>query len=988
MVKQAEKKLELKKIEKELQRKWEEERILERIDKAREGKELFYFLDGPPYASGAIHLGTGWNKIIKDAALRYLTLRGYNVRKQPGWDCHGLPIEVKVETQLGITTKKEIEEKIGVENFVKACKSWAEKHIKIMTSQFKRLGVLMHWDKPYKTLNDAYMDAAWRTVKKAHEKGLLTKSLRVITFCPRCETALAEHEINYDELEDPSIYVKFPLKDRENEFLLIWTTTPWTLIGNLAVMVNESYDYVKAMTKEGMLIIAKELAYILKEKLGLDYEIIEEFKGSKLEGLRYIPPLDGLLSLNLKNKNNAYYVILSDSVTLEEGTGLVHSAPGHGPEDFEACSRYGIEALCPVDESGRFTKEAGVFAGLVAKKDDRKIIEELKKRGLLLKEERIKHRYGFCWRCATPILYRAASQWFIKVTELKEKMLEEIERATWIPSWAGSARFRDWIRNAKDWCISRQRYWGIPMPIWVCKNCGNVIVIGSKKELEERSGKKVKELHRPYVDEIYLTCEKCGGKANRVSEVLDVWFDSGVAPWASLKGDKKEGEIKKSKNYRADLIIEGHDQTRGWFYSLLICGLLTINEIPYKKVVMHGFTLDESGEKMSKSRGNIITPEEVIEKYGADILRFYVLYANKPWEDLKFSYKELQSVARMFNILWNSVVFASMYMALDNFSFEKNKDAGKYYALEDKFIISKLNSLIKEVEKAFNDFEFYRATRAIYNFITEDLSRFYIPLIRPKTWIESETGEKLASYHALYRVFRALSIAISPIAPHIAEKIYLTFDGEKESISLENWQSYDESEISVELENAINNARKIIEEGLSLREDANIKRRWPIAKAIFIAKNKSDAKMVKEAKKIIKNMLNAKEVLILNEKEAGSENFKTMLEKIKKAERDFELGKIIFDLSESDELKAERLAREIVRRVQSMRKELNLEVEDFIFVNVQSKNKNIEKYIKMEEVYIKRETRAREININKENYKFKKAWKIGEEEILISIEKR
>ena len=753
-------------------------------------------------------------------------------------------------------------------------------------------------------------------------------------------------------------------------------------------MVNSEYDYVKAKTEEGMLIIAKELAYILKEKLNLDYEIIEEMKGKELEGLRYIPPLEGLINLNLKNKDNAYYVILSDSVTLEEGTGLVHSAPGHGPEDFEACNRYGIEALCPVDESGRFTEEAGAFAGLIAKKDDRKIIEELKKKKLLLKEEKIKHRYGFCWRCATPILYRAASQWFIKVTELKERMLEEIEKAIWIPSWAGSARFKDWISNAKDWCISRQRYWGIPLPIWLCENCGNVIVVGSKEELEEKSGAKVKELHRPYVDNVYIKCEKCSSRAKRVSEVLDVWFDSGVAPWASLEGDEKAEEIRKKKNYRADLIIEGHDQTRGWFYSLLICGLLSIDEIPYKKVVMHGFTLDEFGEKMSKSKGNVITPEEVIEKYGADILRFYVLYANKPWEDLKFSYKELEVIAKMFNILWNSVVFASMYMALDNFSFEENRDASRYYAPEDKFIISKLNSLIKEVEKAFDEFEFYRATRAIYDFITEELSRFYIPLIRPKTWIESESREKLASYHALYRVFRVLSLLLSPIAPHMAEKIYSIFDGEKESIALENWQSYSESEIDKELESAIERAKQIIEEALSLREHENLKRRWPIARAIFIAENERDKKKLVKAEEIIKSMINAKELLILSREEAESDELRAELGKIKKAEKEFELGKIIFDLSESDELRAERIAREIVRRIQSMRKELDLEVEDFVSVNIKSSDRSMGKYIKMEEEYIKRETRAKEININEKDYNFKKAWKISNIEVLISIEKR
>jgi len=980
MVRQAKKEIKLSVLEEEIQKKWREKKLYEKSEKKRAKGKKFYFLDGPPYASGAIHLGTAWNKVIKDAILRYLTLNGYNVRKQPGWDCHGLPIEVKVEEKLGIKTKKEIEE-LGVERFITECKKWANEHITIMTSQFARLGVFMDWDKPYKTMYDEYIEAAWGTLKSAHEKNLLVEDLRVVTFCPRCETALAEAEIEYDEITDPSIYVKFPVKvregkenERENEFLLVWTTTPWTLIGNLAVMVHPDYEYARAKTKEGVLIVAKELVGILKDKLGLDYEVLEILKGSQLEFLRYSPPLEGLINLKFKNLENAYFVILSKDVVLTEGTGLVHCAPGHGPEDFEAGKRYNIEPLCPVDEQGRFKEEAGVYKGLRAKKDDGRIIADLKSRNLLLREEKVLHRYGHCWRCATPILYRATPQWFIKVTELKEKMLGEIEKPKWIPEWAGSARFKDWIEGARDWTISRQRYWGIPLPVWKCKSCGNIEVTASKKELEKRSGKKVKELHRPYVDEVEIACSSCGKKVKRVSDVLDVWFDSGVAPWASLADGKKKIEELDSV---ADLIIEGHDQTRGWFYSLLGCGMISFGEIPYRKVLMHGFTLDEKGEKMSKSLGNVITPEEVISKYGADVLRFYVLWANKPWEDLKFSWKEIEVISRMFNILWNSHVFATTYMSLDSFSIEKYKDAEKHYSEEDKWIISRMNSLIKEVSASFETLELYRGARALHEFIVEDLSRWYIPLIRSKTWIESESMEKLASYHALYRVLYSLSILLTPFSPHIADEMFCDLSPNSLSPMLESWIEADENEIDANLEQDMKTARRLVEEALMLREKAGMKRRWPIQRVVFKT-DERHASSAKRLEKIIKTAINAKELETASKEQSIAGDF---------ISSSFELGELLLDKTESDELKAEGFARETVRRIQSMRKELNLNVEAFINVNIEIKNEKVKEYIESRREYINRETRAKELHINRAHYSAVKKWNIKGEEFYISIEK-
>ncbi|MEK6977278.1 MAG: isoleucine--tRNA ligase, partial [Candidatus Hydrothermarchaeota archaeon] len=729
-IRQAEKELDLKALEERVQARWKEQKIYEKSCARAEGRPKYYFLDGPPYASGAIHLGTAWNKIIKDAIVRYLSMRGFNVRRQAGWDCHGLPIEVKVEKKLGIKDKREIEA-LGVEKFVQECRRWATEHVCTMTGQFQRLGIWLDWEEPYTTMRDEYIEAAWWTIKRAHEQGLLTQDYRVVTWCPRCETALADAEIEYAERRDPSIYVKFPVVGREGEYILIWTTTPWTLVGNLAVMVNPEFEYVRARTKEGTLILAKDLAHILREKFGLEYEIIEALSGRELEGIRYRNPLSDLIAVEGGGK--AYTVILSPFVALGEGTGCVHCAPGHGPEDFEASKGYGIKPVCPVDEGGTFTAEAGKYKGLKVKRDDSVIIEDLRTRRVLLLAEEISHRYGHCWRCTTPIIYRATEQWFIRITELKERMLEEIQRVAWVPEWVGSARFKDWVENAKDWTISRQRYWGTPLPVWICERCRSVEVLGSKAELERHG--KVEELHRPYVDRITFPCP-CGGTRRRVPDVLDVWFDSGVAAWASLGYPARKEGLERW--YPVDFITEGHDQTRGWFYSQLGCGLLAFGEVPYRKVLMHGFTLDEKGEKMSKSLGNVVSPEEVIERYSAEALRFYTLWANKPWDDLRFNWEEVKVVQKTFTILWNVYVFATTYMAIDAFDPSKTGDLTAHYKKEDHWILSRLNSLIKEVTEAFESCHPYRATRALNEFILEDLSRWYIILVRPRTWIEKE----------------------------------------------------------------------------------------------------------------------------------------------------------------------------------------------------------------------------------------------------------
>ncbi|MEM7825762.1 MAG: isoleucine--tRNA ligase, partial [Candidatus Aenigmatarchaeota archaeon] len=604
---------------------WEEKRIYERLKELRKEGKKFFFLDGPPYATGSIHVGTAFNKVIKDCFLRFFRMQDLNVWDQPGYDCHGVPIENKVEKKLEFKSKKDIES-FGIENFIKECKKFATQFIDTMSNQFKNLGVWMDWKNPYLTLTNDYIEGAWFTFKKAFEKGLLYKGSYPVHVCPFCQTVVAYNEIEYAKVTDTSVYVKFKVKNKENEFLLIWTTTCWTLPSNTGVMVKPDAEYARVKVEDEIFIIAKQLVENVLNKVGIkDFEILEVLKGKDLEGLRYEPPLKGSFPF-IEKLENAFRVVLSDQfVTLEEGTGLVHTAPGHGQEDYKIGLETGLPAVSPVKMDGTYDETCGEYSGIFVKDADKKIIEELRKRGLLFHEEKITHDYPLCWRCDSPLLLILASQWFFRVTGIREKLLKENEKIKWVPDWA-KQRFKNWLESLGDWPISRQRYWGIPLPIWVCENCENVKVIGSIKELPFVP----EDLHKPYVDKILLDCEKCGKKMKRVPDVLDVWFDSGVAPWASLGYPGKKELFEKM--FPADFILEGPDQIRGWWNSLLITSVMTFDKASFKSVLFHGFVLDVHGLKMSKSVGNIVTTEEVIEKYGRDVLRLYYLLSS-PWDD-------------------------------------------------------------------------------------------------------------------------------------------------------------------------------------------------------------------------------------------------------------------------------------------------------------------------------------------------------------------
>ncbi len=990
-----------KEYEVEVLQYWYSNGIYDRIRESSRGRRKFYFLDGPPYASSGVpHVGTLWNKILKDAVIRFYRSLGYDVHDQPGYDCHGLPIEVQIEKRLGFRSKKDIED-FGVDRFVEECKRFVSENIRSLSMHFRDFGVSMDWERPYKTMDDEYIEGAWWLVKKAYEKGLLDYGLKVVHWCPRCETTLADYEVTeYTELEDPSIYVKFPLSGDRRRYILIWTTTPWTLPANVAVMVNPDLEYAWVDIGGEEVLVAKGRVEKVMEEAGIrEYRVVEVVRGFELEGLKYEHPLKDEVSVQ-QGLSNAHRVVLSrEFVTAEEGTGLVHVAPGHGEEDFIVGARYSLPVVVLVDEKGRLTEGAGKYAGMYVREANKVIIEDLERKKFLLHAGTLKHRYPICWRCKTPLVLRGTQQWFIRVTHLKDRMLEEAERIDWIPKWAGYARFKNWLAGLRDWIISRQRYWGTPAPIWVCEKCGERIVVGSKKELEELAGSKLDlpDLHRPWIDSVTLKCPKCGGTMRRVPDVLDVWLDSGVAFYASLGYPKSEEKFKAL--WPVDLIIEGHDQIAGWFFSLLRSGLIAFDRSPYLRVLMHGFALDEQGREMHKSLGNYVEPQQILEyKYGSrDVFRWFVL-KNTTWEDLRFSWRGLEEVYSDLNILWNVYYFASLYMSIDKFDPEMYPIDSLLDRLqvEDRWLLSRFERLLRETRKAFEELNIYRAARLLRDFVVEDLSHWYIRLIRPRVWIEEEAESKLAAYATLSYVLRRLLVVASPILPFTTEKIYLeVFRSEKDppSIHMFSWPEAREEFIDDRLEKQMEIVREVVERALAVRMRRGIKVRQPLP-AIYVFTDNPDVRdAVSKMEHIIASQVNVKNVAVYDlsslkkykafkiepvyrvlgpafksaantvvneimrrsnevataildkgfaDIEVGGNTFRVTRDMVNIVEtwregfdgESLSWGSIVLDLTLSERELAEGFARDILRRIQFMRKKLGLAVNDYIVTTI------------------------------------------------------
>ena len=958
MIKQIQGSYSAPKLEKEIQEFWKSEHAYEKTKEMRKDGENFYFVDGPPYTTGSIHLGTAMNKTVKDILIRYWRMNGYNVRDQPGFDMHGLPIEVQVEKKIGVHSKKQIIEEIGIDKFVETCQEFALGLHGTMTEAFKQLGVWMDWEKPYQTLKLDYMESGWWAVQQAYNKGLLKDSSRVVTWCPRCETALAEAEIDYSDETDPSVMVRFPLRDEKDVSILIWTTTPWTLPSNMAVAVHPAETYAKVKMSgdagsETVIIMKSQAEYVMKAGGYTSFEILSEMNGKELIGTHYLPPFE--IGDALQRTEYTYRVLDAEYVE-KDNTGCVHTAPGFGPDDYETGKRYGLIPFCPVNEAGRFTDAFPMMEGKKVRTTNEEVIAYLKEKGLLYNTSKIKHRYGHCWRCKTPIIYRNTRQWFIDVPKVKDRMLSEIDRVKWVPDWAGSGREKNWVDGARDWCISRQRFWGIPLPVWEC-SCGAKKVIGQYDELKDGDGyTEGMDTHRPWIDKVTFKCPKCGKTMHRVPDVLDVWFDSGVASWADLGYPHKKDEFEKWWPPR--FIVEAHDQTRGWFYTQLAAGVVSFDRAPYDEVMMHGWMLDSKGRKMSKSLGNVVTPEEVIEQYGADSLRYYMIMANAPWEDTSFQKLGPKDAWKVLNTYWNVVNFASMYMVLDSFDPAAHTLESMRSSLsnEDRWMLSRTEKMKMAITEAIESRELHKVARALTDYIMEDLSRWYLHLVRDRSWDEESTEAKTAAYFTLYRAIMSVAVAMAPICPHITDRVYSAMGGSKLTVHMEDWQKGDASLIDEDIEHSMALVQKINAVVASEREKMGSKKRWPLNAVYIHGTDASVNDAVKVFNDILAQQVNIKKIGYLGAGEKAPIDVEPV---------DFGEGELFVDPTVTPEIEAEGWGRDLIRAIQQMRKNMKLNVEEFIFCDVKAEDHLVELF-KVWQDHICGEVRAKQITYTDE----------------------
>jgi len=994
--------------EKNILKFWEEEKILEKARQRNKDKKPFYFLDGPPYTSGKIHLGTAWNKSLKDLVTRYKRMQGFDVWDRAGYDMHGLPTEGKVQAKLDLKTKDDIQ-KYGLQKFVNECRNFAVTNLLQMNKDFKRLGVWLDFDNAYQTIANEYIEGTWWLVKKAHEKGRLYEGEMTMTWCGSCQTALAKHELEYKEVTDKSIYVKFELKHKKGEFLVIWTTTPWTIPYNLGVMVNPELDYVKVKVGNEFWIIAKDLADKVVKKAGHDdYSVSSELKGKKLEGLEYIHPMEDVLKhhyekLRKKSKKLHVVVMSEEYVTLDYGTGLVHMAPGCGPEDYEVGHREGIAPFNRVDEGGYYDDTMGPFSKLHVKKENHVFIEDLEKRGAIVAKEDIKHDYGHCDRCKNPVLYRTTTQWFFKVEDLIPKMRKlNKEKMYWVPDWAGANQFDSWLENLRDNGITRQRFWGSPLPVWKCDSCGEYQVFESRKDLTAHNASHIPEdLHKPWIDEVTVPCKKCKEKMTRIPDIMDVWIDAGVDSWASLGYPHDEKLFKKL--FPADFITEGKDQIRGWFNLLFVASMLAMEDISFKACYMTGFVNDAMGRKMSKSLGNVISPDEVTEKYGADTFRYYSIGASNPGVDLNYNFEDAEIKRRNLSILWNLHNFViDLSKTVGKNPQEMSKDILKAASEEEHYILSKLSSTIKKVTELMDGYYLNEVPWAIEELYME-LSRTYIQMVREKANAGSDEEKELVLY-TVYTVVKEAIILMAPITPMITEMMHNNFKTEfglkEESVHFYPWPKTDAKSINLNLEKDISYVKGIIQAILSAREKAQIGIRWPLSVVHVETKDKDTVNAIKDLEQLIKSQANVKEVVVVSKFDKADvtvkPNYKTLgpqfgktsqliieqlgemdseeaVRKLEKGELtfifegkeykldekhlvlektipkgyqqgEFPQGNIFLYTETTQELLGEGYARELVRRIQSFRKDAGLKKKDSIELHLKL-DKELERYV-------------------------------------------
>ena len=836
----------------ELQAKtWKEKELLNKSIENRNNSENYVFYDGPAYANGFPGVHHMLAKILKDAFCKYKTMQGYKVDRKVGWDTHGLPTEVAVEKLLNFKDKTDIE-KYGVENFCNECKKNVRLNEKEFVRLTERMGQLIDTDNAYITFKNEYIESEWWSLKKFFDAGLIYHSHKILPYCPRCGTELSTHEVadGYKEIDVNSVVVPFKIKDKD-EYFLVWTTTPWTLMANLALCVNPNEEYIKVESKGYKFILASLLANNI---LGEDYKVLETYKGSDLENVEYEQFMPFL-----KVDTKAFFVTCDDYVTMEDGTGIVHIAPAYGADDNRVCQKYGIELYNPVDLEGKYTE--GPWKGRIVTDPELEleIIKYLKENDKLFKKIKISHNYPHCWRCKSPLIYMAKPAWYIKVSEIKDKLVEANKKVNWFPDYIGEKRFANWLENAQDWGISRSRYWGCPIPLWTCE-CGHLEMIGSIEELVSKSIEKIDntiDLHKPYVDNIHIKCPDCGKEMSRISDVIDVWYDSGCVPFAQYHYPFENKEYFET-HYPADFIAEGLDQTRGWFYTLIVVNTFLFGESPFKNVLVNDLILDKYGQKMHKSRGNAVEPFTILDKYGADATRWYMMYTSPVWTPMKFDEDGIKEVnSKFFSTFKNTYTFFQMYANADNL--DPREFTVKYNELEDidKWLLSKYNNLIKNVTDSMDKYDLNKVVHYIQDFTCDDLSNWYIRRNRRRFWQSELDSSKKAVYKTTYDVLVGLCKLIAPIAPFISDEIYIKLTNE-ESVYLSDYPKYDKKLIDNSLEEKMDLVIELISYARNIREDAKIKVRQPISEVIFEEKYKEK---IGEFESLFKEELNVKNIL-------------------------------------------------------------------------------------------------------------------------------
>ncbi len=1020
--------------EKKIEAFWKENNIFEKsIDFRKEG-ETFTFYDGPPTANGKPHIGHVLTRVIKDMIPRYKTMKGYHVLRKAGWDTHGLPVELEVEKKLGLDGKEQIED-YGLEPFIKECKESVWKYKGMWEDFSGTVGFWADMDNPYVTYTNDFIESEWWALKQIWDKGLLYKGFKIVPYCPRCGTPLSSHEVaqGYKDVKEKSAIAKFKVKGAENEFILAWTTTPWTLPSNVALCVNPDETYVKIETEGVKYILAEALVSSVIET---EYTVLESYIGKDLEYKEYEPLFDFA-----KPDKKAYYVVCDHYVTLTDGTGIVHIAPAFGEDDAQVGRKYDLPFVQLVNSRGEMTEETP-WAGMFCKDADKEVFMDLDKRGLLFKALPFEHSYPFCWRCDTPLIYYARDSWFIKMTAVKENLIKNNNTVNWIPESIGKGRFGDWLNNVQDWGVSRDRYWGTPLNIWQCE-CGHRHAIGSIQELKSMSDNCPDEieLHRPFIDAVTIKCPECGKQMHRVKEVIDCWFDSGAMPFAQWHYPFENKEIFQ-ENFPADFISEAVDQTRGWFYSLLAISTLIFDKAPYKNVIVLGHVQDENGQKMSKSKGNAVDPFDALAEHGADAIRWYFYSNSAPWLPNKFHKGAVTEGQRKFmGTLWNTYAFFVLYANIDGFDATKYTLEYDKLSVMDKWLLSKLNTLTETVDTYLSDYKITETSRDLDDFVDE-LSNWYVRRCRERYWGKDMTQDKINAYMTLYTALVTLAKLSAPMIPFMAEDIYrnLVCSIDKtapESVHLCDFPVANTQWIDKDLEEKMNQVVDIVVLGRAARNSANIKNRQPIGK-MFV---KADSELPDFYKDIIAEELNVKEVVFTDSvKDFTSYSFKPQLktlgprfgkqlgalrtilseldgiaamdeletkgtltvtldgkeEALTKEDLLIESAQVpgyesnsdygitvVLDTNLTEELLEEGFVREVVSKIQTMRKDSGFEVTDHIIVSV-SGNDKVADIMRRNEDAIREDVLAEEISYGTLNGEGKH-WSVNGEEVDFAV---